>query len=80
MIAVGFPTRVAERDFVYRVRVPKYFVQSTQDQFGPRPELTAFFETVPPPKQLEFVEAADHFFKDGLDNFESVIERIGRVR
>src|ERR1700761_7548156 len=42
VIAVGFPTRVAEREFVYEVHVPKYFVQSTNDQFGPRPELTAF--------------------------------------
>ncbi len=80
VIAVGFPTRVAERDFVYRVRAPKYFVQSTKDEFGPRAELAQFFETVPEPKQLDWVEAGDHFFKDALDGFEGVIERIGRAR
>ncbi len=79
-VAVGFPTRVLERDFVYQVHVPKYFVQSTQDEFGPRTELTQFFETVPEPKQLNWVAAGDHFFRDGLDEFEAVIERIGRNR
>ena len=80
VIAVGFPTRVAERDFVYRVRVPKYFVQSTQDAFGPAPDLTRFFDTLPEPKQLEWIEANDHFFRDSLDAFETTIERIGRKR
>ena len=80
VIAVGFPTRVTERDFVYRVQATKYFVQSTNDEFGPRAELTEFFQTVPEPKQLDWVSAADHFFRDALDEFETVIERIGRGR
>ncbi len=80
VIAVGFPTRVAERDFVYLVPAPKYFVQSTNDHFGPKPEIERFFETVPEPKQLDWVEASDHFFRDALDGFERVIERIGRER
>ncbi len=79
VIAVGFPTR-ATREFVYEVRVPKYFVQSTNDAFGPRQELAEFFETVPEPKQLAWIPASDHFFKDGLDEFERAIERIGRAR
>ena len=80
VIALGFPTRVAEREFVYEVHVPKYFVQSTNDQFGPRPELAAFFETLPEPKQLDWVEASDHFFRDGLDTLEAVVKRIGTAR
>jgi PhoPQ-activated pathogenicity-related protein len=77
---VGFPTSVPERDFVYQVRVPKYFVHSTHDEFGPQPELAAFFETLPEPKQLTWVPAQDHFFKDALDAYEVVIEKIGRAR
>lgn len=79
-IAVGFPTRIAERDFVSDVRVPKYFVQSTQDEFGPRADFTRFFDSMPEPKHLDWVEASDHFFKDALDPFEAVIERIGSQR
>ncbi|HEY7210950.1 MAG TPA: alpha/beta fold hydrolase, partial [Bryobacteraceae bacterium] len=28
VLAAGYPTRIAERDFVYHVRVPKFFIQS----------------------------------------------------
>lgn len=80
VIAVGFPTSVADREFVYQVRAPKYFVQSTNDEFGPRAEFLAFFQSVPEPKHLEWVAAEDHFFKNGLDAFEGVIEGIGRSR
>jgi uncharacterized protein len=80
VIAAGFPTRIAERDFAYQVRVPKYFVQSTHDEFGPRPELQEFFESLPEPKHLEWVEASDHFFADALDSFEAIVEGIGQAR
>jgi hypothetical protein len=80
VLAVGFPTRVVSQDFASRVHVPKFFVQSTHDEFGPKPEFTLFYESVPEPKQLQWVEAADHFFKDALDAFEAAIEHIGNVR
>lgn len=80
VVAAGYPTRVAEREFVYHVRVPKYFVQSTNDEFGPAADLTEFFNTLPEPKRLDWVTAEDHFFRDALDAFEDVIERIGRER
>lgn len=80
VIAVGFPTRVAERDFVHHVRVPKYFVQSTNDQYGPPADFLPFYDSLPEPKRLDWVEASDHFFQDGLDGFEAVIERIGTAR
>lgn len=80
VIAAGYPTRIAEREFVYQVHVPKYFVQSTNDQFGPAPALTEFFNTLPEPKHLDWVPAEDHFFRDALDEFEDAIERIGQMR
>jgi alpha/beta superfamily hydrolase len=80
VIAVGFPTTAGDRRYVHDVRVPKYFVQSTHDEFGPRSELTAFCDSLAEPKQLDWVEAEDHFFRGALDAFEAVIERIGRAR
>jgi|SRR5689334_15342565 uncharacterized protein len=77
VIAVGFPTRASDDDFVYRIKVPKYFVQSTNDEFGPRADLTRFFESVPEPKQLDWVPAGNHFFQGALDAFEATIDRIG---
>jgi alpha/beta superfamily hydrolase len=80
VIAAGFPTRVREREFVYHVHIPKYFVQSTNDEFGPAADLTEFFKTIPEPKHLDWIPAEDHFFRNALDAFEDVIERIGLER
>jgi uncharacterized protein len=77
VVPVGFPTRVAERRFAYEVHVPKYFVQSTNDEFSPRADFTPLFESFPEPKHLDWVEAADHFFSGALDCFEAVVQRIG---
>lgn len=77
VIAAGFPTRMPERDFIYRVAVPKYFIQSTNDGFGPAADLEAFYASLPEPKRLQWIEASDHFFKDALDQFEKAIEEAG---
>jgi alpha/beta superfamily hydrolase len=70
LMAAGFPTRTGSADYMASCRTPKIFIQSTHDEFGPRPALEAFFETLPEPKRLEWVEAADHFFAGGLDQLE----------
>ena len=80
VIVAGFPTRIAERSFLIDVRVPKYFVQSTHDQYGPRTDFLPFYESVPEPKHLDWVEASDHFFAGALDQFEAVVQRIGAAR
>jgi alpha/beta superfamily hydrolase len=80
VLAVGFPTKIPERDFVYQVAVPKHFIHSTHDEFGPRPDFEAFYATVPEPKQITWIEAADHFFKEALNEFEAAVEQAGGAR
>lgn len=79
VIAVGFPTTIPDHSYVDHVKIPKYFVQSTEDAFGPREQFSAFYQSLPEPKHLEWIQASDHFFKDGLDEFEAAIERINRL-
>jgi alpha/beta superfamily hydrolase len=79
VVPVGFPT-VMPQAFVNSVTVPKIFIHSTHDNFGPRPEFEKFFETVPEPKQVHWIEAEDHFFKDKLDEFEAAVINIGSAR
>jgi alpha/beta superfamily hydrolase len=43
-------------------------------------DFVPFYESVPEPKHLDWVEAADHFFAGALDEFETVVERIGSTR
>ncbi len=80
VIAAGFPTRIADRAFLPDVRVPKYFVQSTNDLYGPRADFTLFYDALAAPKHLDWIEASDHFFHDALAAFEAAIEQIGRER
>jgi alpha/beta superfamily hydrolase len=76
VIAAGFPTTIAGQTYVQNITIPKFFVHSTHDQFGPYDDFLAFYNGLPEPKQLTMIEAADHFFKDALDAFESAIVRI----
>ena len=78
-IAVGFPTTIPDHGYVSEVALPKFFIHSTQDEFGPREEFQQFYNTLPEPKHLDWVPASDHFFQDSLDQFEAVVERIGSL-
>ncbi len=79
-LAVGFPTTYPNREYVHEVSIPKFFVQSTHDQFAPEADMREFFESLPNPKQISWVKAEDHFFKGDLDGYEAEIIRIGNLR
>jgi uncharacterized protein len=76
LVAVGFPTRAGQFDYLATCAIPKHFVQSTNDEFGPREELEAAFRGFAEPKRLEFIEAADHFFGGALDDLEEAINKL----
>ena len=73
MIAVGFPTVYKDRSYLEGCTVPRAFVQSTQDEYGPVADLEAGVAGLPEPKQLVLVEAQDHFFAGSLEQLESAI-------
>lgn len=78
LIPVGFPTTPGHFDDFKECNLPKYFVHSTNDQFGPRDVLEQAFETFAEPKSLQFIEARDHFFAGALDELESAIAALPR--
>ncbi len=77
-IAAGFPTTIPGHAYVQNVQIPKFFIQSTHDVFGPCHEFLAFYDGLPEPKQLVWIEANDHFFRDALDAFETAVVQIAR--
>lgn len=77
VIAVGFPTVYTDRSYLTGCTVPKIFVQSTQDEFGPVPDLQAVVDTLAEPKQLVLIPAQDHFFAGALEQLESSINQLG---
>ncbi len=73
LIAVGFPAAQEPSRELGRCKVPRTFIQSTNDEFSPRAAMEAYFETLEQPKQLVWVEARDHFFAGALDEFEDAV-------
>ena len=73
VLAAGFPTHMGDTDYLQTCAVPKIFIQSTGDQFGPHGELEALYATLPEPKQLHWIEAEDHFFAGALDHLEETV-------
>jgi uncharacterized protein len=77
VIAVGFPTVYKDRTFLDHCTLPRIFVQSTHDQFGPVEELESIYQTLAEPKQLLLVDAQDHFFAGSLEKLEETIYLLG---
>ena len=79
LIAVGLPASYHNSLPPPQCPVPRIFIQSTQDEFGPRPEMEALFASLPEPKRLIWVEAKNHFFGDALGEFEAVVYGLGSL-
>jgi len=62
------------RDTTYlNASVPRIFIQSTHDQFGPVAAIEAVVASLEEPKRLILIEARDHFFTGALDQLEAAI-------
>src|SRR5438477_2566936 len=73
LMAAGFPTDRDSFDYLETCRAPKIFIQSTNDQFGPRDQMEQAYAKFAEPKRLIWVEAADHFFSGGLEQLEEAV-------
>jgi len=73
LLAAGFPTRWGPPAHLENCALPKIFIQSTHDQYGPRAELEAMYETFAEPKQLHWIESSDHFFAGALEKLEETV-------
>jgi len=78
LIALGFPAKIEEVGLLARCTVPKIFIQSDHDEYGPPAETEIFYAQVAEPKRLVWVEADDHFFTGGLDRLEKAVEQIAQ--
>jgi len=73
LMAAGFPTERDSWEYLKNCRAPKIFIQSTNDQFGPRAEMEAAYAKFAGPKQLIWIESSDHFFVGGLEALEEAV-------
>jgi alpha/beta superfamily hydrolase len=79
IIAAGFPTSYPDSSSLGHCDVPRVFIQSTQDPFGPVASIEHYFQTLKGEKLLLFVKSKDHFFGGALDAFEEAVASVGDV-
>jgi hypothetical protein len=60
-------------DFLHAVLKPKLIIQGTRDEFGPRAQVESFYESLAEPKQIHWVQNADHFFAGKLEEVQRAI-------
>jgi alpha/beta superfamily hydrolase len=73
LIGLGIPANSSSLGYLTLCAKPKLFVQGGNDQFGSRENVEALFATLPEPKQLVFVDDADHFFTGKLEQVTRAI-------
>jgi hypothetical protein len=76
LLAAGFPTRMGAAGELETCPVPKIFLQSTHDEFGPRAELEAMYARFAAPKHLHWIESSDHFFAGALEELEERVRMV----
>ena len=76
LIAVGFPANLSDSQSLGQCPVPKVFIVSKNDQFCALSSMEAYFAALAEPKELIWVDAADHFFSGSLDQFEETVYRV----
>ena len=73
LVGMGVPVAVMDFDFLDGVLKPKLIVQGTLDHFGPRADVEALYGSLAEPKQIHWVQNADHFFTGKLEEVQQVI-------
>ncbi len=79
LLAAGLATVLGPAEHLERCGLPKIFIQSTRDQYGPRAEFERAYAGWAEPKQLVWIDAEDHFFAGALDRFEEAVFEAARL-
>jgi uncharacterized protein len=73
LVGLGLPAASYDFSFLAPIRKPKLFVQGTEDVYGPRARVEQVFASLAEPKQIRWVEGADHFFTGKLEEAQQAI-------
>jgi len=73
LVGLGLPVSMGEFDFLRQVTKPKLILQGTRDQYGAIDQVSDLYRSLAEPKQIHWVEGADHFFAGKLDEVQDVV-------
>jgi alpha/beta superfamily hydrolase len=75
LVGLGVPVNMSDFNFLHGVRKPKLILQGTRDQYGSVPQVSELYDSLAEPKQIHWVEGADHFFAGKLDEVQEVLRQ-----
>ena len=78
LAGLGLPTGSLDFGFLRGVRKLKILIQGTDDVFAPRAQVESLYAAMPEPKQIHWVQGADHFFTGRLDEVQSTLQEFLR--
>ena len=73
LIGLGLPMDSYDFSFLRSAVKPKLVIHGTGDEFGPRADVEKLYDTLAEPKQIHWVEGADHFFTGKLPEVQEII-------
>ena len=78
LVGLGVPVTSTNMDFLRGVLKLKLIIQGTRDQFGSRAQVESFYGMLAEPKQIYWVQDADHFFMGKLEEVQRAIREFLR--
>ena len=75
LVGLGVPVNSLNFDFLRDVRKPKLILQGTRDEFGPVAQVSELYRSLAEPKQIHWVQGADHFFAGKLDEVQEALRQ-----
>ena len=74
LVGLGLPVgQGTDLSFLREVSKPKFFVHAALDEFGPADQMQTFYDSLPEPKQIHWVQGADHFFEGKLQEVQTAV-------
>lgn len=73
LVGVGLPANDSDLSYLANCPKPKLFVQGTRDQFGSHDAVEAAVAGAAAPKELIWIQGADHFFAGHLQQLRQAI-------
>ncbi|MBA3913856.1 MAG: alpha/beta hydrolase [Acidobacteriales bacterium] len=79
LVGLGVPIapmdqRAYDFAFLQQCLRPKLFISGSRDHFSPKAQLEQLVQTLPEPRKMVTIEAADHFFEGRLREMRAAIE------
>jgi hypothetical protein len=78
LVGLGIPVTSTNMDFLRGVLKPKLIIQGTRDEFGPRAPVESFYGSLAEPKQIYWVQNADHFFTGKVEEVQRALHEFLR--